>query len=134
MPLRRFQRQYEQLTQFERRRIICMMEAEWSTRRVARQLDHSDCVVRSCWDQWIPEISFTQRPGSGRLRQTSRREDHNVVRNAHVQPTATSATIQEHVALSVGTPVSSRTIRSHLAKGHLESRCQFRVLPLTPIH
>ncbi|GFS56021.1 transposable element Tcb1 transposase [Trichonephila clavipes] len=26
-----------------------MMEAEWSARRVARQLGHSDCIVRRCW-------------------------------------------------------------------------------------
>ncbi|GFT87559.1 hypothetical protein TNCV_3771761 [Trichonephila clavipes] len=42
MPLRRFRRQYELLSQFERGRIIGMMEAGgWST---GRQLDSSDCV------------------------------------------------------------------------------------------
>ncbi|GFU55039.1 uncharacterized protein TNCV_425471 [Trichonephila clavipes] len=45
MPLRRFRRQYEQLSQFERRRIIDMMETGWSARRVARQLGRSDCVA-----------------------------------------------------------------------------------------
>ncbi|GFX58749.1 transposable element Tcb2 transposase [Trichonephila clavipes] len=74
MPLRRFRRQYEQLSQFERGRIIGMMEAAVSARRVARQLGRSDCVVRKCWDQWIREMSFTRRPGSGRPRQTSRRK------------------------------------------------------------
>ncbi|GFY08718.1 transposable element Tcb2 transposase [Trichonephila clavipes] len=71
-----------------------MMEAGWSARRVARQLSHSDCVVRRFWDQYIREMSFTRRPGSGRPRQTSRREDHHIVRNARVQPTASSAVIQ----------------------------------------
>ncbi|GFV76963.1 transposable element Tcb1 transposase [Trichonephila clavipes] len=33
MPLRRFRSQYEQLSQFERGRIIGMMEAGWSARR-----------------------------------------------------------------------------------------------------
>ncbi|GFV61427.1 transposable element Tcb2 transposase [Trichonephila clavipes] len=76
MPLRRFRRQYELLSQFERGRIIGMMEAGWSAMRVVRQLGHSDYVVRRCWGQWIPETSFTLRPGSGHPRQTSRREDH----------------------------------------------------------
>ncbi|GFU11408.1 transposable element Tcb2 transposase [Trichonephila clavipes] len=57
MPLRRFRRQYEQLSQFERGRIIGMMEAGWLTRRVACQLGRSDCVVRRKWCQtrenWI---------------------------------------------------------------------------------
>ncbi|GFT30478.1 transposable element Tcb2 transposase [Trichonephila clavipes] len=43
MPLRRFRRQYEQLSQFERGRIIGRMEAGWSVRG-AHQLGHSDCV------------------------------------------------------------------------------------------
>ncbi|PRD31177.1 UNVERIFIED_CONTAM: hypothetical protein NCL1_24147 [Trichonephila clavipes] len=80
-------------------------------------------------------MSFTQRPGSGRPRQTSRREDHHIVRNARVQPTALSAAIQQaQVAPSLGAPVSSRTIRRRLAEGHLGSQRLLRVLPLTPTH
>ncbi|GFU68339.1 transposable element Tcb2 transposase [Trichonephila clavipes] len=88
--LRRFRGQCEQVSQFERRRFIGMREAEWSARRVARQLGRSDCVVRRCWDQWIREMLLTRRPGSGYSRQTSRREDHHIVRNARVQLTASS--------------------------------------------
>ncbi|GFY10411.1 transposable element Tcb2 transposase [Trichonephila clavipes] len=79
MPLRHFRRQYEQLSQFERGRIIGMMEAGWSAKRVARQLGRSDCVLTRCWDQWIRDMSLTRRPGSGRARQTSRRENHHIV-------------------------------------------------------
>ncbi|GFY14637.1 transposable element Tcb1 transposase [Trichonephila clavipes] len=78
MPLRRFRRHYEQLSQFKRERIIGMMEAGWSARRVARSLDHYDCVLRRCWDQWIREMSFTRRPGSDHPLQTSRREDSQI--------------------------------------------------------
>ncbi|GFU93358.1 transposable element Tcb1 transposase [Trichonephila clavipes] len=52
-------------------------------------------------------MSFTRRPGSGHPRQTSCREDRHIIRNAHVQPTASSATIQAQVAPSLGAPVSS---------------------------
>ncbi|GFW34072.1 transposable element Tcb2 transposase [Trichonephila clavipes] len=98
MPLRRFQRQHEQWSQFERGRIIGMMEGGWSARRVARQLGRSDCVVRRCWDQWIREMSFTRRPNSGCPRQNSRREDHHIIRNVCVPPTASSAAINDQVA------------------------------------
>ncbi|GFT17772.1 transposable element Tcb2 transposase [Trichonephila clavipes] len=110
------------------------MEAGWSARRVARQYGHSDCVVRRCWDQWIREMSFTRRPGLGRPRQTSRREDHHIVRNARVQPSASSAVILAQLAFSLGTLVSSRAIRRRLAKGHLGSRRPLHELPLTPNH
>ncbi|GFX81423.1 HTH_Tnp_Tc3_2 domain-containing protein [Trichonephila clavipes] len=49
-------------------------------------------------------MSFARRPGSGRPRQTSRLEDHHIIRNAHVRPTASSATIQAQVAPSLGAP------------------------------
>ncbi|GFX45266.1 transposable element Tcb2 transposase [Trichonephila clavipes] len=70
------------------------MEAGWSARLVARQLGHSVCVVTRCWDQWIREMSFTRKPGSGRPRQTSRREDRHIVRNTRVQLTTSSTAIQ----------------------------------------
>ncbi|GFU58572.1 transposable element Tcb2 transposase [Trichonephila clavipes] len=44
MPLRRFRRKYKEFSQFESGRIIDMMEALWSGRRVVRQLGRSDCV------------------------------------------------------------------------------------------
>ncbi|GFY32372.1 transposable element Tcb2 transposase [Trichonephila clavipes] len=107
------------------------MEAGWSTRQVARQLGLSACVVRRRWDQWIREMPFTRRTGSGRLRQTSRQEDSHIIRNARVHQTASSAAIQAPVAPSLGVPVFSRTIRRHLAEVHLGSRRPLRVLPLT---
>ncbi|GFS69148.1 transposable element Tcb2 transposase [Trichonephila clavipes] len=74
MSLRRFRRQYEQLPQFERRRIIGLMEAGWPARRTNRRLDRSDCVVRRFGDQWIRGMSFTRRPGSKFRRQKGHRE------------------------------------------------------------
>ncbi|GFV67921.1 uncharacterized protein TNCV_664831 [Trichonephila clavipes] len=73
MPLRHFRRQYEQLSQFERRRIIGIKEAGWSA-----------------------------RPGSGLLRQTSRQNDSHIARNARVQPNASSVAIQAQVAPLLG--------------------------------
>ncbi|PRD29792.1 UNVERIFIED_CONTAM: hypothetical protein NCL1_28342 [Trichonephila clavipes] len=92
-------------------------------------------VVRRCWDQWIREMLFTQRSCLGHPRKTSRREDRHILRNARVQPTASSATIPAQVTPSLGAPVSSRTIRRRLAEGHLASSwCPLRVLHLTPTH
>ncbi|GFT10772.1 uncharacterized protein TNCV_1944321 [Trichonephila clavipes] len=82
-----------------RSRIIGFMEAG----PVARQLGRCDCVVRRCWDQWILEMSFTRRPGSGRPSQTSRRVDRHFVRNARVRPPDSSANIQAQGAPLLGT-------------------------------
>ncbi|GFV23152.1 uncharacterized protein TNCV_4240521 [Trichonephila clavipes] len=61
MPSRCFQRQYEQMSQFEMGRIIGMMEAGWSDRRVAHQLDHSDsvgplCLLEPYNGAWLKDI------------------------------------------------------------------------------
>ncbi|GFV54833.1 HTH_Tnp_Tc3_2 domain-containing protein [Trichonephila clavipes] len=53
--LRRNRRQYEQLTDFDRGRIIGLREAGWSNRRIGRHLGRSDMVVARCWQQWITE-------------------------------------------------------------------------------
>ncbi|GFW79687.1 hypothetical protein TNCV_4361131 [Trichonephila clavipes] len=52
MPLRRNRRQYEQLTDFDRGRIIGLREAGWSNRRITSV---GDMVVARCWQQWITE-------------------------------------------------------------------------------
>ncbi|GFT82613.1 transposable element Tcb2 transposase [Trichonephila clavipes] len=79
-------------------------------------------------------MSFTRRPGLGCPRQTSCPEDHHIVRNTHVQPTAPSAAIQVLVAPSIRALVSSRTKQRCLDEEHLGLRCPLRVLPLTPTH
>ncbi|GFU74988.1 HTH_Tnp_Tc3_2 domain-containing protein [Trichonephila clavipes] len=54
MPLRRNRRQYEQLMDFDRGRIIGLREAGWSNRRIGRHLGRSDMVVARC-SKWITE-------------------------------------------------------------------------------
>ncbi|GFV24024.1 transposable element Tcb2 transposase [Trichonephila clavipes] len=80
MPLRRNRRQYEQLTDFDRGRIISLREAGWSNRRIGRHLGRSDMVVARCWQQWITEGRVYRRGGSGRPRNTNDREDRAIRR------------------------------------------------------
>ncbi|GFV07363.1 transposable element Tcb1 transposase [Trichonephila clavipes] len=93
-------------------RIIGMMEAGWSAKRVAHQLGHSNCVLRG---------------GVG----TSGSE------RCHSQESQAQDTLDRPVAHetpSIGAPVSPRTIRRHLAEGLLGSLCPLCVLPLTPTY
>ncbi|GFV01372.1 transposable element Tc1 transposase [Trichonephila clavipes] len=99
MPLRRNRRQYEQLTDFDRGRIIGLREAGWSNRRIGRHLGRSDMVVARCWQQWITEGRVYRRGGSGRPRNTNDREDRAIRR------VATSGT--NNVASIDSTPLTS---------------------------
>ncbi|GFX35624.1 transposable element Tc1 transposase [Trichonephila clavipes] len=97
MPLRRNRRQYEQLTDFDRGRIIGLREAGWSNRRIGRHLGRSDMVVARCWQQWITEGRVYRRRGSGRPRNTNDREDRAIRRVATSAPTTSLASIQRHL-------------------------------------
>ncbi|GFU57475.1 transposable element Tcb1 transposase [Trichonephila clavipes] len=107
MPLRRNRWQYEQLTDFDRGRIISLREAEG---RVYR------------------------RGGSGRPRNTNDREDRAIRRVATSAPTTSLASIQRHLPPSRHPVPSRETIRRRLTEVGLRSRRPLRRLPLTPHH
>ncbi|GFV73015.1 HTH_38 domain-containing protein [Trichonephila clavipes] len=96
---RRNRRQYEQLTDFHRGRIIGLREAGWSNRRIGRHLGRSDMVVTRCWQQWITEGRMYRRGGSGRPRNTNDREDRAIRRVATSAPTTSLASIQRRYFL-----------------------------------
>ncbi|GFY27324.1 transposable element Tc1 transposase [Trichonephila clavipes] len=107
-----------------------MKTAGWSTRRVAGQVDRSECAVRNCWEQWTREGTHARKTGSGATRKTTRREDRRIVRQALVDPTVTRSTIRT----DVGVAIVPQTISRHLAEANLKSKRPFRALPLTPEH
>ncbi|GFV24501.1 transposable element Tc1 transposase [Trichonephila clavipes] len=130
MPGKRARRHFSQLSEFERGLIIRMKTADWSTRRVAGQVDRSECAVRNCWDQWTQEGTHARKTGSGATRKTTRREDRRIVRQALVDPTVTRSMI----GANVGVAIVPQTISRHLAEANLKSKRPFRALLLTPEH
>ncbi|GFX22375.1 transposable element Tc1 transposase [Trichonephila clavipes] len=130
MPGKRARRHFSQLSEFERALIIGMKTAGWSTRRVAGQVDRSECAVRNCWEQWTREGTHAWKTGSGATRKTTRREDRRIVRQALVDPTMTRSTIRADVGIAIVPQIISR----HLAEANLKSKRPFRALPLTPEH
>ncbi|GFS73921.1 transposable element Tcb1 transposase [Trichonephila clavipes] len=94
------------------------------------QVDHSECAVRNCWEQWTREGTHARKTGSGATRKTTRREDRRIVWQALVDPTVTRSTIRA----DVGVAIVPHTISRHLAEANLKSKRPFRALPLTPEH
>ncbi|GFX28138.1 transposable element Tcb1 transposase [Trichonephila clavipes] len=107
-----------------------MKTAGWSTRRVAGQVDRSECAVRNCCEQWTGEGTHPLNTGSGATRKTMRRKDRRIVRQALVDSTVTRSTIRA----DVGVAIVPQTISRHLSKANLKSKRPFRALPLTPEH
>ncbi|GFX42079.1 transposable element Tcb2 transposase [Trichonephila clavipes] len=105
MPDKRARRHFSQLSEFERGLIIGMKTAGWSTRRVAGEVDRSECAE-------------------------ARRDDRRIVRQELVDPTVNHSTIRA----DVGVAIVPKTISRHLAEANLKSKRPFRALPLTPEH
>ncbi|GFV89028.1 transposable element Tc1 transposase [Trichonephila clavipes] len=124
MPGKRAIRYFSQLSEFERGLIIGMKTAGWLTRRVAGQVDRSECAVRNCWEQWTREGTHVRKTGSGATRKTTRREDRRIVRQALMNPTVTRSTIRA----DAGVAIVPQTISRH------KSKCPFLPLPVTPEH
>ncbi|GFX65657.1 uncharacterized protein TNCV_4093511 [Trichonephila clavipes] len=101
MPGKRARRHFSQLSEFERGLIIGMKTAGWSIRHFAGQVDHSECAVRNCWEQWTREGTHERKTGSGATRKTTRREDRRIVRQALVDPTVTLSTIRADVGVAI---------------------------------
>ncbi|GFV66501.1 transposable element Tc1 transposase [Trichonephila clavipes] len=107
-----------------------MKTASWSMRRVAGQVNRSECAVRNCCEQWTREGTHARKTGSGATRKTTRREDRGIMRQALVNPTVTRSTI----GADVGVAIVPQTISRHLAEANIKSKSLFRALPLTPEH
>ncbi|GFV60686.1 uncharacterized protein TNCV_4180221 [Trichonephila clavipes] len=101
MPGKRARRHFSQLSDFERGLIIGMKTAGWSTRRVAGQVDRSECAIRNCWEQWTREGTHARKIGSVETRNTTRREDRRIVRQALVDHTVTRSAIREDVGVAI---------------------------------
>ncbi|GFY06462.1 transposable element Tcb1 transposase [Trichonephila clavipes] len=130
MPGKRARRHLSQLGEFERDLIIGMKTKGWSTRRVADQVDRSECAVRNCWVQWTREGTHVRKTGSGATRKTTRRDGRMIVWQALVDPKVTRSTILADAGLAIVPQKISR----HIAEANLKSKHPFRALPLTPEH
>ncbi|GFW42788.1 transposable element Tcb1 transposase [Trichonephila clavipes] len=130
MPGKRSRRHFSQISEFEKGLIIAKKTADWSTRRVAGQVDHSECAVRNCWDQWTWEGTHARKTWSGATRKTTRTENRRIVRQALVDPTVIRSTIRA----DVGVANVPQTISRYLAEANLKSKRPFHALSLTPEH
>ncbi|GFW28705.1 uncharacterized protein TNCV_3714201 [Trichonephila clavipes] len=101
MPGKHARRHFSQLSKFERRLIIGMKTAGWSTCRVADQVDRSECAIRNCWELWTREGTHARKTGSEAARKTTRREDRRIVRQALVDPTVSRSTIRADVGVAI---------------------------------
>ncbi|GBN08611.1 hypothetical protein AVEN_238086-1 [Araneus ventricosus] len=95
-----------------------LRESGFSFRDIAERLGRNVSIVHDCSQQWSREGTASRRPGSGRPRGTTEKEDRRVRRMAVAHRTASVAEIRTEV----GTTVTQQTVTNRFLQGQLQAR------------
>ncbi|GFS60790.1 uncharacterized protein TNCV_2001821 [Trichonephila clavipes] len=93
MPRRRILAYCEQLSEFERDRIIGLKEGYWANRRIVRHAGPSDAAIIRCWQEW-DSGRFVHHDGSGLPRATADQKDRLIVISIVTVPDSSFSTIR----------------------------------------
>ncbi|GFX64377.1 transposable element Tc1 transposase [Trichonephila clavipes] len=82
MPPLRNKEKFQQLTQFERGKIISLREGGFSYRAIGTHVQRDSSTVMRVWKQWTYEHRTTRKTSNGRQKVTSVRDDRHLLRMA----------------------------------------------------
>jgi transposase len=123
---------YSELTDFEKGRLVGMLEAGKSLNCVAQHLHRDKKTIRFWWRKWQTTGNVDRLPGRGRKRLSTDRTDRALRRAIKCDRFATYSSIwNRHSALRI---LSQRTLRRRaLQLGYISAR-PVRCIPLTTKH
>ncbi|GFX58737.1 transposable element Tc1 transposase [Trichonephila clavipes] len=107
MSRRKQQSAFDQVSEFDRGRIVAYRDCGLSFRKIGSRVGRNQTTVMRICDRWMQEVT-----------------DRSV----------TSRTIAQHIEFVTHHSVSERTIRRHLQQSSLSTRCPLLGLPLTQNH
>jgi IS30 family transposase len=125
---------YNQLTPFQRGRIVGMHEAGLPFREIARRLGRSDSTIIQAWRTWSNEGSERRRRGSGRPRITNERQERRLRRLASVNPFEKHRSVEATWRAVLERQVSMQTIYRRIRSYDLALYRPIVRLPLTAEH
>lgn len=132
MPRVRRRGNFQQLTPFERGRIIGMHDAGLGYREIARRLGRTHSTILRTCRGWQEEQLQTRRRGTGRPRVTHAREDRLLRRSAVQDPWEPSRSVGINWIRAVGRRVSMSTVYRRMRSFGLRSYRPNCRIPLTP--
>ncbi|GFV79435.1 transposable element Tcb2 transposase [Trichonephila clavipes] len=134
MPRRRKGAKFEQISQFERGRIVGHREAGLSYRAVAARVQRNSSTIMRVSKQWTDEGRTARKSGSGPRNVTSARDDRRLVRMAQTDRTASSRQLAAQLSNATGVSLCASSIRRRLLQRELRARIPLYRIPLTQNH
>lgn len=119
-------------------RIVTLLQQGYSQVEVAASMGVSQSVVSRAYARFNTTQSYDRRPGQGRQRITTERDDRAIIREARRNPTAHALTIAHQFRNRRQRPpqqhISASTVRNRFREQGLRARRAKRVPMLTPRH
>lgn len=134
MPRRKHRSFFDQVSEFDRGRIVAYRDCGLSFREIGSRVGRNLTTVMRICDRWMQEGTTDRRVRSHPPRCTTSRDDRQIVRMAVTDRSATSRTLAQHIQSVTHHPVSARTIRRRLQQSGLSARRPLLCLPLTLNH
>lgn len=115
-------------------RAVALADAGYSQRRIARMIGVPRTTVRDAIRRYQETGSYTRRPGQGRRRCTSTRDDRFIVSNVLRNRFCTAFEVRSRLFEVRNVSVSERTIRRRLVERDLRNFRPARAPQLLPQH
>ncbi|GFV74227.1 transposable element Tcb1 transposase [Trichonephila clavipes] len=120
---------FDQVSEFDRGRIVAYRDCGLSFREIGSRVGRNQTTVMRICDHWMQE--GTRHGQSHPPQCITSREDRQIVRMAVTDRSVTSRTIAQHIESVTYHSVSARTIRRRLQQSDLPARRPLLGLPLT---
>ncbi|GFY23553.1 transposable element Tc1 transposase [Trichonephila clavipes] len=134
MPRRRKGAKFEQISEFERDRIVGLHEAGMSYHAVAARVQRNSSTIMRVSKQWTDEGRTAWKSGSGPRNVTSARDDRRLVRMAQTDRIASSRQLAAQWSTATGVLLCASSIRKRLLQRGLRARIPLYRIPLTQNH
>ncbi|GFW60923.1 transposable element Tcb1 transposase [Trichonephila clavipes] len=134
MPRRKQRSAFDQVSEFDRGRIVAYRDCGLSFREIGSRVGRNQTIVMRICDHWMQEGATDRRGRSHPPQCTTSREDRQIAYMAVTDRSVTSRTIAQHIESVTHHSVSARTIRHRLQQSGLFARRPLLGLPLTQNH
>ncbi|GFW00472.1 transposable element Tc1 transposase [Trichonephila clavipes] len=134
MPCRRKGVKFEQISEFERGKIVGLLEARLSYRAVAARVQRNSSTIMCVSKQWTDEGRTARKSGSGARIVMSAPDDRRLVRMAQTDHTASSRQLAAQWSTATHVSLCASSIRRRLLQRVLRVRIPLYRIPLTQNH
>ncbi|GFS81963.1 transposable element Tc1 transposase [Trichonephila clavipes] len=134
MPPRQNKEKFQQLTEFEREKVISLREGGFSFRATGARVQRNNSTMMRVWKQWINERRTTRKTSSGRRKVTSIRDDQHLLHRVVNDCTASSRQLAARWSTGTGVLMSVSSIRRCLLHHGLRAMVPLYRTPLMANH